>query len=293
MAQMTVLVTGTSSGIGRSIASELPERGYHVVAAMRDMKGKNEEAAVALRRSKAGRCDVVEIDVTKDESVASGVALALALAGGIDVLINCAGIMWLGVSEAFGVDQFDTVMQTNLYGPFRMMKAVLPHMRARGSELVVSVTSIAGRMVTPGSGIYSASKFGLEALTEAIRYETSSLGIDCILVEPGPFRTQLKANGVSADDTATAAAYGPLAELQKVMPQRMAACLRAANATTDPKAVADWVCELIEMPHGRRPVRSTVGLELGVAELNRTTAPFQHAYLAALGLHPCEEIVRR
>jgi len=295
MVQRTVLVTGTSSGIGQSIAGELPRRGYHVVAAMRDIQGKNAAAAATLRsvaEDSKGRCDVVEIDVTKDISVIDGVSHALEILGSVDVLINCAGIMWLGVSEAFGIGQFDTVMQTNLYGPFRMMKAVLPHMRAQGSGLIISVTSIAGRMVTPGSGIYSASKFGLEALTEAMRYETSSLGIDCIIVEPGPFQTQLKANGMPGEDKTTAAAYGPLAELQKLMPARMAVHLKSPGVTTDPKAVTDWVHELIEMPSGKRPLRSTVGLDLGVSELNRVAAPFQYAYLAAMGLEACESVAR-
>lgn len=290
MARETVLVTGASSGIGRSIASELPQRGHRVIAAMRDPAGKNAQAAAAL---KAGGCAVIDIDVTRDDSVARGVAKALAETGGIDVLVNCAGIMWLGVGEAFGLGQFDTVMQTNLYGPFRMMKAVLPGMRARGSGLIIAVSSIAGRIVTPGSGLYSASKFALEALTEAMRYETAALGIDCVIVEPGPFRTQLKANGMPAENSAVAAAYGPLAELQKLMPARMAKHLEAPGVTTDPHAVAELICRLIDMPAGTRPLRSTVGLDMGVAELNRVVAPFQHDYLAAMGLEACETVAAR
>jgi len=244
----------------------------------------------AAAASNGNRCDVVEIDVTNDASVTEGVSQAVRLAGRIDVLINCAGLMWLGVSEAFTVAQFDAVMQTNLYGPFRMLKAVLPQMRAQRSGLVVSVTSIAGRMVTPGSGIYAASKFGLEALTEAMRYETSSLGIDCILVEPSPFRTNLKTNSMPPGDTDVADSYGPLRELQKLMPERMGALLQQPSVTTDPIAVAECVHRLIAMPAGTRPVRTTVGLDLGTGELNRAVAPYQHAYLAAMGLEGCEQI---
>src|SRR5271156_3077194 len=119
MATGAVLVTGTSSGIGYSIAAELPKHGYHAIAAMRSPAVKNAAAAAELRalaKSSAGRCDVVEIDVTSDASVAAGVASAIALAGRLDVLVNCAGIMWLGVTEAFSVAQLETVMQTNLYG---------------------------------------------------------------------------------------------------------------------------------------------------------------------------------
>jgi NAD(P)-dependent dehydrogenase (short-subunit alcohol dehydrogenase family) len=291
MATGAVLVTGTSSGIGYSIAAELPKHGYHVIAAMRSPAVKNAAAAAELRalaKSSAGRCDVVEIDVTSDASVAAGVASAIALAGRLDVLVNCAGIMWLGVTEAFSVAQLDTVMQTNLYGPFRMLRAVLPTMRAQRSGLAISVTSIAGRLVTPGSGIYSASKFALEALTEAMRYEASSLGIDMILLEPGPFRTKLKANSVPPEHTTIADAYGPLRELQRVMPERMAGLLDDPAISTDPSAVTEAIRELIALAPGKRPIRTTVGLDLRVGELNRASAPFQHGYLKAMGLGDTE-----
>jgi NAD(P)-dependent dehydrogenase (short-subunit alcohol dehydrogenase family) len=293
MAAKTVLVTGASSGIGFAIATKLAKHGHHVVAAMRDSSGKNAGPAGDLKnaiKDSDGRCDIVDIDVTNDASVTAGVKDALLQAGRLDVLINCAGIMWLGVTEAFGVGQLETVMQTNVYGPFRMLKAVMPHMRAQKSGLVISVTSVAGRMVTPGSGIYAASKFALEALIEAMRYESSSLGIDCILVEPGPFATKLKANGVAPEDTATAAAYGPLGELQRLVPQRMGKLLTAPGVTTDPSAVAEAIRNLIAMPAGKRPVRTTVGLDMGVSELNRATAPFQQNYLKALGLEATETV---
>jgi NAD(P)-dependent dehydrogenase (short-subunit alcohol dehydrogenase family) len=296
MAAETVLVTGTSSGIGYALAAELPKHGYHVIAAMRSPTQKNAAAARELRnlaQDSAGRCDVVDIDVSSDVSVAAGVASAIALAGRLDVLVNCAGIMWLGVSEAFSVAQLETVMQTNLYGPFRMLRAVLPQMRARKSGLAISVTSIAGRVVTPGSGIYSASKFALEALTEAMRYEASSLGIDLVVVEPGPFNTKLKANSVPPEDLAIADAYGPLKELQRSMPERMAALLINSRISTDPRAVADTIRELIAAPAGQRPIRKTVGFDLGVGELNRAAAPFQHDYLKALGLEDTEVLAGR
>jgi NAD(P)-dependent dehydrogenase (short-subunit alcohol dehydrogenase family) len=296
MAAETVLVTGTSSGIGYSIACELPKHGYHVIAAMRSPADKNASAAGELRalaKGSTGRCDVVEIDVTSDASVAGAVASAVSLAGRLDVLVNCAGIMWLGVTEAFSLPQLETVMQTNLYGPFRMLRAVLPHMRARRSGLAISVTSIAGRMVTPGSGIYSASKFALEALTEAMRYETSSLGIDLVLVEPGPFQTKLKANSVPPEGLAIANAYGPLRQLQRSMPERMAALVKSHEVSTDPRAVAEAVREIIAMPAGKRPIRTTVGFDLGVGELNRSAAPFQRDYLKMMGLEDTEVVADR
>src|SRR5690606_1614227 len=105
-------------------------------------------------------------------------------AGKIDVLINCAGAMPTGITEAFGVDQLERVLQTNIVGPFRMMKAVLPHMRRAGSGLLINVTSIGGRLTLPGFGLYAASKWGLEGLAESIGYEVSKLGIDSVILEP-------------------------------------------------------------------------------------------------------------
>src|SRR5258706_8169411 len=111
MAAKAVLVTGTSSGIGYSIAAELPKHGYHVIAAMRDPQHRNADAAgrlVALAKGAAGRCDVVEIDVTSDASVAAGVASAASLAGPVGGLVNCARILWPGITEAIGFGQLGT-----------------------------------------------------------------------------------------------------------------------------------------------------------------------------------------
>jgi NAD(P)-dependent dehydrogenase (short-subunit alcohol dehydrogenase family) len=265
----------------------------HVIAAMRDPQRRNSDPArrlAQLAKGAPGRCDIIEIDVTSNVSVAAGVASAITLAGGLDVLVNCAGIMWLGITEAFGLGQLEAVMQTNLYGPFRMLRAAMPYMRAQKSGLVICVTSVAGRVVTPGSGVYSASKFALEALTEAMRYEASSLGIDFILVEPGPFQTKLKANSVPPEDAAIADAYGPLKVLQRLMPELMATLLKNPGISTDPKAVADAIRELIAIPAGKRPIRTTVGLDLGVGELNRAVAPFQSSYLKTMGLEGTERV---
>ncbi|HLY57515.1 MAG TPA: SDR family oxidoreductase [Stellaceae bacterium] len=284
---LSIIITGTSSGLGTAAARTLAQAGHTVFAAMRGVAGKNAEAA---RELKAAGCRPIEIDVTSDASVAAGVAAAHETAGRIDVLVNCAGIMWLGVTEAFSHEQFDTVMQTNLYGPFRMIKAVLPQMRAQGSGLVVSITSIAGRLLTPGAGIYAASKFALEALAESLRYETSLMGIDSVIVEPGPFRTNLKANGVPPADTATAAAYGELRALEQTIPPRMAAYLQQnPGQSTDPQAFADCIRDLIAMPAGTRPLRTTVGYDLGTKAINEAVAPHQSAYLGVMGLASLEQ----
>ena len=291
MPPLSIIITGTSSGLGNATARTLAAGGHTVFAAMRGIAGKNADAARTLADAV---CRPIEIDVTSDESVAAGVAAAHERAGRIDVLVNCAGIMWLGVAEAFSLKQFDTIMQTNLYGPFRMMKAVLPHMRAQGSGLMVSVTSIAGRLVTPGSALYSASKFALEAMADGLRYETALMGVDSVIVEPGPFRTNLKANGVPPEEAETAEAYGELRALEQTIPPRMAAYLKQnPGRPTDPQALADCIRDLIAMPAGTRPLRTTIGYDLGTKAINDAVAPLQSAYLGLMGLTPLEQTHNR
>jgi len=113
----------------------------------------------------------------------------------IDVLSKCAGIVWVGTSEAYSVAQFERIRQTNLVGPFRFSRVVLLGMRSRRDGLLIKIISVSGRDAPLGFGIYAASKLGLEALTEVLGYEVSGLGIDPVIAEPEPFPgTHLSAN---------------------------------------------------------------------------------------------------
>jgi len=281
----TVLITGASNGMGKVMAQSLAAAGHRVIASMRDVQGKNAEAAEALRNAPAVTpITVVEIDVTDDQSVASGVQQALDISGHIDVLINCAGVMWTGIAESFSAQQLQNILNTNLVGPFRMFKAVLPHMRERSQGLCITITSLAGRTMAPGMGIYAASKAGAEAIAEIIGYEVASQNIDTVIVEPGMFQTNLIASQQTPADEAVANAYGEhFSPFQQVQENVMNAIMAAGVENTDPRLVAELVQKLIETPKGERPLRVTVGLDFATDALNQAAAPHQQHFLELLG----------
>ncbi len=173
----TILITGASSGFGRDTAETLFRAGHIVYASMRGTQGKNREAAEALR--KLGIV-TVELDVSDDASVEAGVKKVLVEAGNIDVLVNNAGIGSAGVTEAFTAEQAKVVFETNVIGLLRVTRAVLPSMRENRDGLIINIGSILGRVTFPFFGIYGASKFAVEALTDSLRYEVSQLGVEVV-----------------------------------------------------------------------------------------------------------------
>src|SRR5436309_10618187 len=175
----TILITGASSGFGRDTAETLHRAGHTVYASMRAAEGKNREAAEALR--KLG-IKTVELDVSDDASVEAGVKTVLAEAGKIDVLVNNAGIASAGVTEAFTTEQSKAIFDTNVIGLLRVTRAVLPSMRQQHDGLIINIGSILGRVTFPFVGIYGASKFAVEALTDSLRYEVFQLGVEVVEV---------------------------------------------------------------------------------------------------------------
>lgn len=189
-ARPAVLITGCSSGIGRAAAERFAEAGYQVFASMR-----RPEAGAALRQLASERgwtLSTPALDVTSDSSVELGVRGVLAATGGrLDVLVNNAGYYLYGPVEQTTPEELRQQLETNVVGVLRVTRAALPAMRARGAGRIVNLSSISGVVVVPGAGPYHASKFALEALTEALRYEVAGQGIQVVAVEPGPFQTAL------------------------------------------------------------------------------------------------------
>ena len=251
-----VLVTGASTGFGRLISVTLARRGYTVFASMRDLTGRNRSRAVELEelgRNESLRLRAVELDVTSDTSVQQAVEQVVREAGRIDTVVNNAGVAYWGLLETFTVEQAKQIFETNFFGPLRVNRAVLPHMRQRRSGLLIHISSIAGRLVLPSMALYCATKFALEAMAETLRYEVSQLGIDSLIVEPGEYPTAIFGNAAEAADQARAVDYGAVAE----MPRKILEGLASNN--NDVQEVADRVVELIEMTAGSRLVRSLVG----------------------------------
>jgi NAD(P)-dependent dehydrogenase (short-subunit alcohol dehydrogenase family) len=143
-----IIITGSSNGFGLKAAKDFADKGNKVFATMRNPNGKNANAKADLE-SHSTNIKVVDMDVTDEASVKEAMATILAEAGSVDILINNAGIMYLGITEAFSVEQAKFQMETNYFGAIRVMQAVLPSMRKAGSGLIINTSSLVGRMSPP------------------------------------------------------------------------------------------------------------------------------------------------
>jgi NAD(P)-dependent dehydrogenase (short-subunit alcohol dehydrogenase family) len=281
-----VFITGASSGLGRLAAETVARAGHHVFAGMRQVDGRNAEAAASLKTLAAQeslKISVVELDVTSDGSAQSAVAAVMNEAGCLDVLVNNAGHMTIGLAEGFTEAQARQQMDVNFLGPFRLSRAVLPHMRAQRSGLLIHVTSIVGRVVFPGAALYCASKFAHEALAEALHYELAGTGVESVIVQPGPYSTHLLANSPGPEDAERLAGCGEIASLRETF-IGMFGQLFASEASPNPQEVANAIAHLIDLPAGARPLRTVCGLDYGAAAINERVAPLQAEVLRALGM---------
>lgn len=180
----TVLITGASSGIGLACARWLAERGYRVFGASRTPPPP--EHATPFEH--------VPMDVTDDASVSAAIATVIARTGRIDVIVNNAGFGYAGAIEDTSVDEARAQLEANFLGVLRVLHQILPHMRAAGGGRVINVSSIGGLIGAPFQGLYSASKFALEGMSEVLRHEVRADNIHVSLVEPGDFNTGFTAN---------------------------------------------------------------------------------------------------
>ncbi len=199
-----VLITGCSSGFGYEAALVFARHGDRVFATMRDVaKGAELERTA---RAEGLRLEVVRLDVCDPASIAEALERARA-AGPLDVLVNNAGIeLRSPIEDASDADvhrQFDT----NVYGPLRLIRAVLPEMRARRRGTIVNVSSIAGIVARPYGGLYAASKHALEAISEALHLEVQPFGVRVVLIEPGQYATQLADNAIRGSGFTEASPY--------------------------------------------------------------------------------------
>jgi NAD(P)-dependent dehydrogenase (short-subunit alcohol dehydrogenase family) len=222
-----VLITGCSTGIGRAAAAELTKRGFDVIATARRVETL-EDLDVAEKHA---------LDVNDDASIA---ALKDAL-GQVDVLVNNAGIGIHAPVEKGPIDAFRKVMETNVFGTVRMIQAFAPQMRERGSGVIVNVSSIAGRVTAPLGGFYSASKYAVEALSEALHYELGHWNVRIALVEPGGFDTSFGDNRM-----AFAIDEPPYDELDRIWENSAATLQGAEGSRPGPEAVAQTIADAVE-----------------------------------------------
>ncbi len=252
--EQNVLITGANSGFGRMMVDTLLASNNKVVAAMRGVEGKNQEAAQELEQAGV---PVVEIDVTSDESVNSGVEAGIEKLGGLDVVVNNAGVGVAGMQEHFTIDDFRKLFEVNVYGVQRVNRAVLPHFRGQHSGLVIYISSLLGRMTLPFYGPYNASKWALEALAENYRVELSGFGVDNCIIEPGGFATSFFGNLMQPSDQSRNESYGDFMNAPAQMGEGFNEAL-ANNPEQDPQKVADAVADLVNGKAGERPFRTVV-----------------------------------
>lgn len=199
--QKIVLVTGASSGIGKTCAEYLAGRGMTVYGASR-----------SLQNSDMGAYHTLRMDVTDDASVRHGVQQILGRHGRIDVVINCAGYGIAGAVEETDPQEAIAQFNTNFFGVHRVCRAVVPIMRQSRSGVIINVSSLAGLLAVPFQAFYSASKFAMEGMTEALRMEVRPFGIRVALIEPGDFKSEFPANRVSTVDSLKSGVYRELLE---------------------------------------------------------------------------------
>lgn len=277
----TIVITGASSGFGAAAVRAFADRGDRVWGTMRDADGRN-AAKKAELEAYSPSIAIAEMDVTSDASVAEGFASILA-EGSVDILINNAGIMYIGMTEAYSVAQAAEQMDTNYFGAIRAMQAVLPSMRGAGNGLIINTSSIAGRVSVPFFGTYCATKHALEAYSQSLRYEVAPFGVDIALVEPGPFPSNLLAAGKPPAHTQVLETYGDLKDVPTAMVSGFADML-ASDQAPDPQLVVDTYLALADAAPGKRPTRTVVGITWGVDEVNAFTQPRQDALLKEMQL---------
>jgi NAD(P)-dependent dehydrogenase (short-subunit alcohol dehydrogenase family) len=249
-----ILITGASGGFGVLTVEKLLSKGHKVAAGMRDIGGRNKQNADKL--SALGAV-IVELDVTNDDSVTNGVQSAIAQLGGLDVLLNNAGIGSAGMLEFFTTDDFKRLYEVNVFGVQRMNRVVIPHFRDQKSGLIVYTSSLLGRIALPFYGLYQSSKWALEAMAENYRVELSTFGIENCIVEPGGYPTAFAENLIPPSDASQAVNYGGFIHAPQKMGENFHNVL-LNNPQQDPQRVADAFADLLDIPVGKKPFRTTV-----------------------------------
>ena len=251
-----VLITGCSTGIGRDLAKRLSQAGYRVAATARNLESL-EDLPVALK---------LPLDVTQAASVQQAVTQTIEQFGQIDVLVNNAGYALFGVLEEIPIEKVQQMFDVNVFGVLRMIRAVAPQMRKQRAGRIINISSIAGKLSTPVNGTYSATKFAVEALSDALRVELAPFGIQVIVVEPGSIKTHFDRTAQAHTweiVSNPASPYTPLYRLSDQFAESM------RHQQTGPEVVSEVIQEAIESSrpkvryHANIPLSGELMLHMG------------------------------
>ncbi len=277
----TILVTGASSGFGRLTAETLSKSGHKVFAGFRSVEGARKQIADEL---KAKNIEVLKVDVTDQAGVDKAIVQLLEKSGNkLDVVVNNAGMASAGLSEGFTAEQARDLFEVNVFGVQRVMRATLPVLRAKRAGLVINVGSILGRVTLPFFGLYGASKYAVEAMTDSYRYELSQLGVDVVLVQPSAHPTNMYAAAQKPANGELVKSYGETGEVPGKILKTFMTLFQGENAP-NPQDVATAIDKIVATPAGSRPERVVVGLPFGSDAVNTAVAPIQRGVIESLGL---------
>jgi NAD(P)-dependent dehydrogenase (short-subunit alcohol dehydrogenase family) len=256
-----IILTGSSSGFGLQAVKTLAANGHTIYATMRNINGSNATIAKELTQwatDNNADINLVELDVTSNESVKNAIAEISEKSGGIiDVLINNAGVSFIGTGESLTIEQTDYMYQVNTIGPERLMKAVIPYMREQKEGLIINITSVQSRNLIPSLSTYNGTKAALDAVSVGYHYELKSSGIDVITIQPGGYQTtDITTKAIKAGNEQVDQYYGAdVMIFKKALEQYFV----PTQESRDPQEVADAMAELVELPLGTRPLWTIVG----------------------------------
>ncbi|SDG61362.1 Short-chain dehydrogenase [Dyadobacter soli] len=290
-----IVLTGSSGGFGRLTAQVLAREGHRVFATMRDPYHKNRVAADALldwADLHGGHLDIVDLDVTSDESVEAAIEQITSASGGaIDVLINNSGLSYIGLNETLSPRQTDQLFQVNVIGVDRMVKAVLPYMHEQHKGLIITLSSVAARQPIPIMGTYSATKAAVDALMVSYYYELLETGIEVALVQPGAFPSTdiIRSQPVPNNPGASRYYRGDIEKFRDAVSKAFTPGLFKPDAIEVAYAVRD----IVQAPVGLRSLWTLVNAgfkEQSVRHINQATRELVDTILEAAGIDK-EEVI--
>lgn len=255
-----VLITGCSTGIGRATAERMASAGYTVYATARRLE--------AIEDLEDKGCRTLALDVTDEGSMAAAVAAVEEAEGAVGVLVNNAGYSQSGAVESIDLDDIRAQFETNVFGLIGMSQLVLGGMRAQGWGRIVNVGSMGGKLTFPGGGVYHATKYAVEAISDAMRFEVRGFGVDVVLIEPGLIKTEFAAAAVGALSTGTADSEdGPYAHFNQAVAASTVGAYDgpAAKLGGGPDSVAKAIEKAVGAgrPRARYPVTPSAWLVMG------------------------------
>jgi NAD(P)-dependent dehydrogenase (short-subunit alcohol dehydrogenase family) len=258
-AARAVLITGCSTGIGRAAAQHLAAKGWTVYATARRLE--------SIEDLKDKGCRTLALDVTDEQSMSTAVRQIEDAEGAVGVLVNNAGYSQSGAVESVNLDDVRGQFETNVFGLIRMCQLALPGMRRQGWGKIVNISSMGGRMTFPGGGIYHATKYAVEAISDALRFEVRGFGIDVVVIEPGLIRTQFGEAAVNSIHSGTSQ-DGPYAEFNTAVATTTAGAYEGplAKLGGGPETVARKIEKAItkRRPRTRYPVTASARIIMGI-----------------------------